>query len=126
MAEYHGPGQGIWQRGGIDVEILPDPFARGVPPGSSPPLEETKRPRRRWLRWGFNIFAALLLVTLIWLIVTAPLSRALEPLDDPAMLLVSAEGRPIARRGAIKDQPVDVARVVPRILDARPGDQAAH
>ena len=34
--------------------------------------------------------SALLLVTLLWLIVTAPLSRALEPLDDPAMLLAVA------------------------------------
>ena len=56
---------------------------------------------------------ALLLVTVIWLIVTAPLSRALEPLDDPAMLLVSAEGRPIARRGAVKDEPVDAAELDP-------------
>ncbi|MEO6387733.1 MAG: transglycosylase domain-containing protein, partial [Croceibacterium sp.] len=50
-------------------------------------------------------------VTLLWLIVTAPLSRALEPLDDPAMLLLSQEGLPIARRGAIKDEPVEVARL---------------
>jgi penicillin-binding protein 1A len=55
----------------------------------------------------------LLVVTLIWLIVTAPLSRALEPLEDPAMLLVSSEGRPIARRGAIKDEPVDATKLDP-------------
>jgi len=41
------------------------------------------------------------------------LSRALEPLDDPAILLVSAEGRPIARRGAIKEAPVDVTKLDP-------------
>jgi penicillin-binding protein 1A len=35
----------------------------------------------------------------------------LEPLDDPAMLLVSAEGQPIARRGAIKEAPVTVAEL---------------
>ena len=100
-------GHGIWQRGGNDVEILPDPF-------SAPPVDEPKkRSRWRWVRWGLNIFAALFLVTLIWLVVTAPLSRALEPLDDPAMLLVSAEGRPIARRGAVKDEPVDVAKLNP-------------
>ncbi|HEY0627849.1 MAG TPA: PBP1A family penicillin-binding protein [Sphingomicrobium sp.] len=113
MAEYHGSAQGVWQRGGTDVEILPDPFAPSTPPPVPPPAEEPRRSKRRWLRWGFNVFAALLLVTLIWLIVTAPLSRALEPLEDPAMLLVSAEGRPIARRGAIKDEPVDVAGLDP-------------
>ncbi len=114
MAEFHGPGNGIWQRGGVDVEILPDPFApEDAPPQSRPPADEPPRPRRRWLRWGFNLFGLLLLVTLLWLVFTAPLSRALEPLDDPAMLLVSSEGRPIARRGAVKDEPVEVAKLDP-------------
>src|SRR5919106_3827558 len=111
MADDYGLGHGVWQRGGSDIENLPDPSAQAPPPQAAP--QEEKRPKRRWLRWGFNIFAALLLVTLIWLIVTAPLSRALEPLDDPAMLLLSAEGRPIARRGAVKDEPVDVTRLDP-------------
>ena len=114
MADDHGQQlsdtHGIWQRGGTDVENLPDPFAKAPPPPT--PIEE-KKPRRRWWRWGFTAFGALLLITLLWLIVTAPLSRALEPLDDPAMLLVSAEGQPIARRGAIKDEPVDVAKLDP-------------
>jgi penicillin-binding protein 1A len=55
--------------------------------------------------------AGVLFLTLVWLVVTAPLSRALEPLDDPALLLLSGDGRPIARRGAIKESPVDVARL---------------
>src|SRR5690349_1175712 len=109
MADDHGrqlgDSHGIWQRGGSDVENLPDPFAHYFPAGGIDPPEQPPKPRRRWLRWGFTAFGALLLITLIWLIVTAPLSRALEPLEDPAMLLVSAEGRPIARRGAIKDEP---------------------
>jgi len=117
MADDHGPGldraHGIWQRGGADIENLPDPFGNGARSAESALPDEAAKKSRRWLRWGFNIFAALLLVTLIWLIVTAPLSRALEPLDDPAMLLVSAEGRPIARRGAIKDEPVDSAKLDP-------------
>ena len=114
MADDHGLGHGIWQRGGADVENLPDPFAATAPGGAAgPPVEPPKKPRRRWLRWGFNAFAALLLVTLLWLIVTAPLGRALEPLEDPAMLLLSEEGRPIARRGAVKDEPVDVTRLDP-------------
>ncbi|HEU4957962.1 MAG TPA: transglycosylase domain-containing protein, partial [Sphingomicrobium sp.] len=117
MADDHGPGfdraHGIWQRSGADIENLPDPFGRTAQPDEAAPPPGSAKPRRSWLRWGFNIFGALLLVTLIWLIVTAPLSRALEPLDDPAMLLVSAEGRPIARRGAVKDEPVDATRLDP-------------
>ena len=110
MADDHGLGYGIWQRNGADIENLPDPFSSAPPPSDSAPAKD-KAPRRRWLRWGFTALGALLLVTLLWLIVTAPLSRALEPLDDPAMLLVSAEGRPIARRGAIKNEPVDVTKL---------------
>jgi len=104
--------EGIWSRGGVNVEDLPDPFAPAVPPeaGQSPP-EKPKR-KRRWPLVLYAVFAVVL-VTLIWLIVTAPLSRALEPLDDPAILLVSVEGRPIARRGAIKEAPVDVTRLNP-------------
>jgi penicillin-binding protein 1A len=117
MAHDHGPllsdTHGIWQRGGADIEHLPDPFAPFALPGEALPPEETKPRRRRWWRWGFTAFGALLLVTLLWLIITAPLSRALEPLEDPAMLLVSSEGRPIARRGAIKDEPVDATRLDP-------------
>ncbi|HEX6217942.1 MAG TPA: PBP1A family penicillin-binding protein [Sphingomicrobium sp.] len=97
----------VWTRGGVNVEDLPDPFAP-VPPDPPEP-----KPRRRRLRIALYAFTGILLVTLIWLIVTAPLSRALEPLDDPAMLLVSAEGRPIARRGAIKEAPVTIAELDP-------------
>lgn len=106
-------GHGIWQRGGVDVEHLPDPFAS--PASAAPGDVAAKKPRSRWrwVRWGFNVFAALLLVTILWLIFTAPLGRALEPLDDPAMLLLSEEGRTIARRGAIKDEPVDAAKLDP-------------
>ena len=102
-------GDTIWRRGGPNVEELPDPLE----PIVAPPVEQPARPRRR--RWKLVLYgiSALMLVTILWLIVTAPLSRALEPLTDPAMLLVSSEGRPIARRGAIKDTPVDVARLNP-------------
>src|SRR4051794_13728977 len=107
---------GIWSRGGAPVEELPDPFA---PEHSSYgddqldlPLPQPKRKRRRWVLWFYAI-SALVLVTLAWLIVTAPLSRALEPLDDPALLLVSADGHAIARRGAVKEAPVDVDKLNP-------------
>lgn len=105
--------EGIWSRGGLNVEELPDPFGTADLPdehdAGQPPVEP-RRKRRIW-RYIFYAFSALFFVTLIWLIVTAPLSRALEPLDDPAILLLSQEGQPIARRGAIKDRPVDVTKL---------------
>ncbi len=100
----------LWRRDGRNVEDLPDPFGLEAPdPGQ--PGEQPAAPRpsqRRYWKYGLYALAGLLLVTLIWLIVTAPLGRALEPLEDPAMLLLSVEGQPIARRGAIKDKPVTI------------------
>ena len=96
------------------MEELPDPFAPATPlPGvgdNAYPVEQKPKRRRRWPLFLYA-FAFLFFVTLIWLIVTAPLSRALEPLDDPAILLVSQEGQPIARRGAVKEAPVDVTKL---------------
>ncbi|HVM37522.1 MAG TPA: transglycosylase domain-containing protein [Sphingomicrobium sp.] len=107
---------GIWSRGGVPVEELPDPFAPAAPapddlPAAGDSPEPPARPRRS--RWRVILYSALgfLLVVVLWLIVTAPLSRALEPLEDPALLLLSSEGRPIARRGAIKDRPVVAAEL---------------
>ena len=101
----------VWTRDGHPVEELPDPFATEAPP----PVEETEKPKRR-RRWPIVLYsiAGLIFGTVLWLVITAPLSRALEPLPDPALLLESADGRPIALRGAIKEAPVDVTRLNPQ------------
>ncbi len=109
---------GIWSRGGVHVEELPDPFAAiAMPPAAQPPdtepAEVPPKPKRSRRRIILYTIAAAILLTLLWLIVTAPLSRALEPLDDPALLLLSEEGRPIARRGAIKLAPVEASKLDP-------------
>ncbi|WP_341632960.1 transglycosylase domain-containing protein [Sphingomonas agri] len=98
----------IWTRDGVPIEELPDPF----PPEAPPPVEAESSKRRRWPLVLYAT-AALIAVTLIWLVITAPLSRALEPLSDPALLLMSDDGHPIALRGAIKEAPVDVAKLNP-------------
>jgi len=98
----------IWTRDGVPIEELPDPF----PPEAPPPVEAESSKRRRWPLVLYST-AALIAVTLIWLVITAPLSRALEPLSDPALLLMSDDGHPIALRGAIKEAPVDVAKLNP-------------
>jgi len=102
----------IWTRDGVPVEELPDPLESGA---GLPPEEQETAPRKR-RRWPIVLYsiAGLLFVTIIWLVITAPLSRALEPLADPALLLLSDDGRPIALRGAIKEAPVDVSRLNPQ------------
>src|SRR5215213_1614687 len=104
---------GIWSRGGVPLEELPDPLAPEIQP---PVLPTEDRPEaapkpRRWPVILYSIAGVLL--TLLWLILTAPLSRALEPLNDPALLLLSDDGHAIARRGAIKESPVDVDKLNP-------------
>ena len=95
----------------MPIEELPDPLAPEPPTFDIPQHEQEAPARRR--RWPVVLYAifGLMLVTLMWLIVTAPLSRALEPLEDPALLILSHDGHPIARRGAIKEAPVDVAKL---------------
>ena len=102
----------IWTRDGVPVEELPDPFASAVAPPPELAPQEPPRRRRRWPIVLYSV-AAVIVVTLIWLVITAPLSRALEPLADPALLLTSDDGHPIALRGAIKESPVDVAKLNP-------------
>jgi penicillin-binding protein 1A len=55
--------------------------------------------------------ALLLVATFAWLIVTAPLGRSLEPRKEPSLILLTADGKPIARRGDYKEAPVDVTRL---------------
>jgi penicillin-binding protein 1A len=101
----------VWTRDGRPVEELPDPFAAEPPAAPEPDGAEPKR-RRRWPFVVYSI-AGLIFITVLWLAITAPLSRALEPLPDPALLLESNDGHPIAVRGAIKEAPVDVAKLNP-------------
>ena len=99
----------IWTRDGVPVEELPNPFSTQSPP------ERAEQPHKRRRRWPLILYsvAALFFITVLWLVITAPLSRALEPLADPAMLLVSDDGHAIALRGAMKEAPVDVTKLNP-------------
>jgi penicillin-binding protein 1A len=107
MDDAGGPGRKPeWSYGydGVDFEL-----AR---PGAPPPPRPAP-PRRRF--WTFRrIFQAILLLALCvaglvaWLSWRLPVSRALDPLPSPALVMVSADGHPFARRGYLKDRPVEV------------------
>ncbi|HEX8839487.1 MAG TPA: transglycosylase domain-containing protein [Sphingomicrobium sp.] len=100
----------IWTRDGLPVEDLPDPFRSPYAPDETPAAEVLSRRRRRWPLVLYFIMGVLF-ITVLWLVITAPLSRALEPLPNPAMLLMSEDGHAIAMRGAIKEAPVDVTKL---------------
>jgi len=78
-----------------------------------PPLSRVRKVKR------FALGAAIVFAfILLWLIVTAPLSRSLQPIGAPGLTILSAEGEPIARRGAVIGEPVSVTELPPHVGQA--------
>lgn len=90
----------------------------GAPPATPAPTPSKWRRRWTWAKRGLTAFAILFTLTVAWLAWTAPLSKSLEPIAPPQLTLVSAEGRPIARNGAIVDEPIEVAKLPPHVIEA--------
>jgi penicillin-binding protein 1A len=74
--------------------------------------------RARLVKRALKILALLFVLAVAWLAITAPLSRSLQPIAAPSITLLSAEGEPIARRGAIIEAPVAVADLPPYVGQA--------
>jgi len=94
-----------------------DEPGRDRPPRSvGAPREERRRILRRRLQWAglgaVGLFFALILI----LLVTAPLSKSLQPITAPSLTLLSAEGVPIARRGAVVEARVDAAELPEHVV----------
>lgn len=95
-----------------DGGSLPEPEAtvaeepRATPP---PPAAPVAGDQRR--RWKPVLALGLVIALFAWLALTAPLSKSLQPIAAPSITLLSAEGEPIARRGAIVAAPVDVTKL---------------
>ena len=114
---------------GADVGTAPGPGAGpagpAVPPFSGTITREPVQPSRwpwsrrwKWIRRGSLGFVGLLAAMIAWLAITAPLSKSLEPIAPPQLTLVSSDGRPIARNGAVVDRPVDVTKLPPHVIHA--------
>lgn len=91
------------------------------PPPDAPHTPKRRRPLRWWLRWamrGFGILIVLMVIAIAWLALTAPLSKSLEPPAPPSITLLSAEGTPIAERGANIGKPVDATRLPAHVAEA--------
>ena len=104
LYDEDGPGDpefGAW----LDEKL----GLKGTADAESPlPDEPKKRTRRWWIKRGLLAFAALFLLLLAWLAITAPLSKSLQPIAPPQLTLLAADGTPIARNGAVVDKPVEV------------------
>jgi len=77
------------------------------------------RGRSKW--WWAKRLSLSVLVTFIllvgWLAITAPLGKSLEPIAPPQLTLLAADGTPIARKGAMMGEPVEVAELPGHVIE---------
>jgi len=84
---------------------------------ATPPLAPEGRVAALVRRAKQHLLPALAVLTgfvialLVWLTVSAPLGRALEPAKKPSLVLLDSGGKPIARRGDYKEEPVEIAKL---------------
>jgi len=90
------------------ADATADPEAPAQPPLS----------RVRLVKRAIKVALLLFVLAIVWLFFTAPLSRSLGPVAAPSLTILSAEGEPIARRGAIIGEPVDVMTLPPHVGQA--------
>ena len=73
---------------------------------------------RKGTKYFLRFAAAAFILLVGWLTVTAPLSQSLQPIAAPSFLVLAADGQPIARRGAVRADPVDVMALPPYVGQA--------
>lgn len=83
-----------------------------------PPPAPTPSRKWLWIRRGVAAGLLLFILILLWLAITAPLSKSLEPIAPPRITLLAADGTPIARNGAIVDRPVKAVELPPHVKQA--------
>ncbi|PKP92613.1 MAG: penicillin-binding protein [Alphaproteobacteria bacterium HGW-Alphaproteobacteria-16] len=107
---------------------IADPRVGAGPPGPPDPpppggySTNVPVPRRRqhwrWVSRGVGVLILLFIAAVAWLVFTAPLSKSLEPPVPPSITLLSAEGTPIARSGAMVGKPVDATQLPDHVTQA--------
>ena len=66
---------------------------------------------RQWaILIGMGLLVFLLLIA-VWISWRFPIGRTLNPHDEPSFVYVTADGKPFAQRGFVKDPPVDASRL---------------
>jgi len=76
------------------------------------------RGRGWWIVRAIAGLLGLFFLLLAWLAFTAPLSKSLQPIVPPEITLTAADGTPIARKGAVVDAPVEMAKLPPHVKQA--------
>jgi penicillin-binding protein 1A len=95
---------------GEPAEAVEAPVAEVAEPPPPPPAKPPIWKRRPW-QIGAAALVAIVIAIIASLLWSLPLGRALEPLANPTLVIVAADGSPIARRGSYKEAPVEVAKL---------------
>ena len=93
-----------------EPEVAPElvsEFATKTPSAAKPAVWK----RRPWLIGGAAVAVLVVIALVVSLLWSLPLGRALEPLANPTLVIVAADGKPIARRGSYKEAPVVASRL---------------
>ena len=101
--------------------VFYEPYGSALPPHlQDEPLAPLKKPRGKWW-WFSRCIAAMLFVFILliaYLAITAPMSKSLQPIAPPQITLLTADGQPIARNGAVVDEPVEIAKLPDHVVQA--------
>lgn len=83
-----------------------------------PDRQAVWRRRLHLAKRGVQAAAALFVLLFIWLALTAPLSKSLQPIAPPQLTLLASNGEPIARNGADIGPPVQVQDLPDHVTQA--------
>ncbi|WP_234027396.1 transglycosylase domain-containing protein [Aurantiacibacter arachoides] len=104
--------RGGWESGGWEpVDRYRSGWRRFIP-------QRARNRSRMW--WASRWIAAVLglfILLVAWLAITAPLNKSLQPIVPPQITLLAADGTPIARNGAVVDEPVHVADLPAHVIE---------
>ncbi len=97
-----------------------EPYGDAIPPRIEEPVAPLKKPHGKWWWFSRAIASGLLLLILLvaYLAITAPLSKSLQPIAPPQITLLTSDGQPFARNGAVVDEPVRVAELPDHVMQA--------
>ncbi|MEH6788997.1 transglycosylase domain-containing protein [Parasphingorhabdus sp.] len=97
-----------------------EPYGDAIPPRIEEPVAPLRDPRGKWWWIGRGMAAALFAFILViaYLAITAPLSKSLQPIAPPQITLLTSDGQPFARNGAVVDEPVRIAELPDHVKQA--------
>lgn len=93
-----------------DPDVSSNPSDAATPPTAAPVRKPPVWKRPAW-QIGAGLVVLAIVATVTWLLWSLPLGRALEPANNPTMVLLAADGQPIARRGSYKEAPIDATKL---------------